>query len=540
MLDKLPENVIKLALAYVPRGQIFAILTSSRAFCNPAKAALYSYLVLENLDRVDRLMVCCPDPDEIAGYVEMLEIPGALTGPAHKYIERLIQQSYYLHRLRVGVVASKDQQIPYMPRVPATHEISTLIVGEKACNPITYETRMIPLEELRAFPNLTNLAWFPVDPRIGTIQHVYGVIHEMCPDLVYLQIPWSDQISQVPWEQLPQFHALRQITFRFEHESQITLSEFVKCLHVLYSRNIQVRIGSGCAMETVKWLQALYAEIYIHESSHGHMPHEILARVFQDNRGHLINFRDIPPESFVTDSDKTVRGDLLKESLYQAVDAVDFSDGDGLRLEMDLTTERKLPNILLSGKLVYARLLVTQYNISPEYIPLILKANPNLRSVVLAQHIQHHGSSYDGNCTYNKVPLLPKQDRTRTSIHAPDKCAGPLQRFSIPGFELLYRLRRREDGTVTQQWKAYAGGPRTRPVPQATELPKLNDFSGASSVEEWPQGLLDRLKLWEDEIKSWFQMCPRLAMIAVVLNTDQAKFGKVEKYWCSCNEYDYL
>jgi hypothetical protein len=77
-------------------------------------------------------------------------------------------------------------------------------------------------------------------------------------------------------------------------------------------------------------------------------------------------------------------------------------------------------------------------------------------------------------------------------------------------------------------------------VPQATELPKLNDFSGASSIEEWPQGLLDRLKLWEDEIKSWFQMCPRLAMIAVVLNTDQAKFGKVEKYWCSCNEYDYL
>ena len=67
MVEKLPENVLKLALGYVPRGTIFTIVTSCRRFYNVAKAALYSHLVLENRNRVDRLMICYPDPDEIAG-----------------------------------------------------------------------------------------------------------------------------------------------------------------------------------------------------------------------------------------------------------------------------------------------------------------------------------------------------------------------------------------------------------------------------------------------------------------------------------------
>jgi len=299
-------------------------------------------------------------------------------------------------------------------------------------------------------------------------------------------------------------------------------------------------------METVKWLQQLYVKIHVHESYHGRMPHEMLSKVFQDNRGHLINLRDIPPTTFVTVSNhgsspsvESVSGDRLKESLYQAVDAVDYSDGDGLRVEMDLTSERHLPNILLSQKLVYARLLVTRHNVPPRYIPDILRANPKLTSLVVAQHVQHCGSTYDGNCTYNKVPLLPRQDQSRTSINGQDK-HGVQQRYTVPGFELLFRLRRHDDGGITKQWKAYTPL-RRGPAPVASELPKLNVFGPANWVEEeWPERLMTRLKAWEDEIKSWFQLCPKLSTIAVVLNTDHQKFGKVEKYWCSCNEYDYL
>jgi hypothetical protein len=547
IVDRLPDNVLKNSLSYVPRGQVFTILTSCRAFYNVAKAALYSHLALENRNRVDRLMICYPDPDEIAGYVEILEIPGALSSPAQEYINRLVQRAHNLHRLRVGVVDSTDTEIPYMPTIPKNHQISTLIVGEKACNPITADVRMISLTELQPFPNLTNLAWFPVDPRIGSIQYILTTIYQMCPDIVYLQVPWSDHISTVPWEDLPHFHSLRQITVRFEHQSLIDLTEFVKCLYVFYSRNIKVRIGSGCAMETVKWLQELYVKIHVHETSHGRMPSEMLSRVFQDNRGHLINLRDIPPTTFVTVSNdgssptvESVSGDRLKESLYEAVDAVDYSDGDGLRVEMDLTSERQLPNILLSKKLVYARLLVTRHNVPPQYIPEILRSNPKLTSLVVAKHVQHHGSTYDGNCTYNKVPLLPQQDRCRTSVNGQDKY-GVQQRYTVPSFELLFRLRRQDDGNITKQWKAYTPLRRGRPAPLATELPKLNVFGLQNPVEEeWPDRLLNRLKAWEDEIKSWFDLCPKLTTIAVVLNTDSQKFGKIEKYWCSCNEYDYL
>ena len=544
IVEKLPENVLKHSLSYVPQGQIFTILTSCRASYNVAKAALYSHLVLENRNRVDRLMTCYPDPDEIAGYLEILEVPGALSSPAQEYINRLVHRAHNLRRLRVGVVDSKDDATPYMPTIPKNHQISTLIVGEKACNPITAHVRMIPLAELRPFPDLTNLAWFPVDPRIGSIQYILNTIHQMCPDLVYLQVPWSDHISAIPWEELPRFHSLRQITFRFEHQSLINLSEFVKCLSVFYSRDIKVRIGSGCAMETVRWLQHLYTKIFLHESSHGRMPYEMLSRVFQDNRGHLINLRDIPPFPCPADShdgsgDEPFSVDRLKESLYQAVEAVDYSDGDGLRVEMDLTSERQLPNILLSKKLVYARLLVTRHNIPPQFIPEIIRSNPKLTSLVLAKHVQHRGSTYDGNCTFNKVPLLPQQDQCRTSVNGQDN-QGVQQRYTIPAFELLFRLRRHDDGSITQQWKAYTPLRRGRPAPLATELPKLNVFGTPNGVEEWPERLLTRLKAWEDEIKSWFELCPKLTNIAVVLNTDSQKFGKVEKYWCSCNEYDYL
>lgn len=547
MVETLPENVLKLALGYVPRGQIFTIVTSCRGFYHVAKAALYSHLVLENRNRVDRLMICYPDPDEIAGYVEILEIPGALEPPAQQYIDRLVHRAYNLHRLRVGVVDSKDTAIPYLPKIPTNHRISTLIVGEKACHPITADVRMIPLRELKPFPNLTNLAWFPVDPRIGTVHDILKVINGLCPDLVYLQIPWSDHICPAPWEDLARFHSLKQITFRFEHNSQINLPEFVKCLHVLYSRKIKVRIGSGCAMETVKWLQSLYVRIYVHESTHGRMPHKMLTRVFQDNRGHLINLRDIPPTTFVTVSnhgsrptDQSVSGDQMKEAIYRAVEEVDYSDGDGLRVEMDLTSEKHLPEILLSKKLFYARLLVTRNNVPPEYIPQIIKANPSLKSLVVANHVQHRGSTYDGNCTYAKVPLLPGQDQCRSSGNGQDK-QGVQQRYTIPGFELLFRLRRHEDTSITQQWKAYTPLRRKAPAPLATELPKLNVFNLQNWVEEeWSEPLITRLNKWEEEIKSWFQLSPRLAMIAVVLNTDHEKFGKVEKYWCSCNEYDYL
>lgn len=465
-------------------------------------------------------MACHPDPDKIAGDIESLEIPGALASPAREYIARLVQRAPYLERLKVGRQDSNDPNILYIPDPAPTHQVRTLIVGEHSRVLITDKDRIIELSELMRFPCLTQLHWYPIDPRIGSVQHVITTIYHLCPYLKFLQVPWSNRLDKTPWDALPMFPHLKHITFRFDHDSKISMREFIQCLREFYIRDIPVKVGSGCAVETRKWLNDMYEEIFVHEYKNGFSPEKLLRWVIQHNRGHLLKLTEIPSD--------------MKEAMYEAIRNLDCSDGEGLRLEVDLTPD-EIPKILKQN-LRYLRQQVNRQKINPAYIPEILECNPNLRSVIVAVHVVHHGASYDGDCTYNKVPLIPGQDEARKS--------GGAQRFTIPAFELKYRLVRDLDtGEIMQTWRSYPRGRRGGPAPTAEQLPKLNVFGRMNWVEqEWSPGLLDRLSRWENEIKGWFDCCPHLKDIGIILNTDSQKFGRVEKYWCTCteNEFAYL
>ena len=51
----------------------------------------------------------------------------------------------------------------------------------------------------------------------------------------------------------------------------------------------------------------------------------------------------------------------------------------------------------------------------------------------------------------------------------------------------------------------------------------------------WDETLLARLDAWEREVKGWFDLCPGLQTIGVILNTDRDKFGNLEEYYCACD-----
>ena len=508
----LPDNVIKQAFGHVPRAVQALYYKQCPSLSKLAHSALFTHLILETPERVDRLMQCYPVPDTIAGYVEYLEIPGALRPGAREYITKLIQLSLNINKLKVGLRDTDDDK-QYIVDPATPHRIRTLIVGgahENRDSDIV-KAPVIKLSELDRFPNLTTLHWWPVDPRLGSVQHLLREFDRRYPDLKFLLVPWSDNLDATPWCCPPRFPNLKHLTFRFNHHSQINVTEFVKCLRFYYERGIDVQIGSGCGMEIAKWLDKMYYEIYQQSITKGWAADDMFRWVIQNNyRWHLLKLTDLKLPS-------------MKQALYEAIRRVDCSDGGGLRIEVDLT-HGELPDIL-KRNVEHLRLQIPQKNIHPNRIREILTLNPRLKVLFIAMHIVHHGGSYDGNCTVNKIPLIPKQDVARHSG----------QRCTIPGFELKYALRRRDEAPISQIWRWYNHDRRGRHV--AKHLPQLNVFDIAEA--DWTDQLRERYYKWENEIKGWFDLNKRLLSIAIILNTDVNKFGTMEAYWCSCNEKEY-
>jgi hypothetical protein len=311
------------------------------------------------------------------------------------------------------------------------------------------------------------------------------------------------------------FTKLKHLTIRFNHYSQVSLPEFVKCLRVFYHRGLPVKIGSGCAIETVKWLDDMYHEVYRQEVAMGYAPDKMLGWLIQNNcKWHLLKLTDLPSKDMI-------------HAMHDGIRHVKGSEHQLLRMEIDLN-HGPLPDFLLTGNLEYLRLQVNAQNIDPRRIQQIVSANPKLRKLIVGQHVVHHGGSYDGNCTFNKVPLIPKQDVARHSGN----------RSTLPGFELKFLVTRDTDfpHKIGKLWRWYHARGRGRNR-SARDLFDLNVFDIPAS--EWTEALLGRLQKWENEIKGWLDLCPKLESIVIVLNTDQNKFGRMETYWCTCNEKEY-
>jgi hypothetical protein len=519
----LPPIVLKQILGYSSRANQYSILKEckSKTLSEVATAALYTYLLLESPERVHRLMKCQPDPSEIAGFVEWLAVPDALDPPAREYIAKLIKGARNVEILKIGSVKSNDSSSQYIPDPPERSRLRTLFVaaplrpGEHSRDPVSIEDRIVDLSELSRFPYITQLHWCPVDPRIGSVQQVLAAIDDHCPRLKFLEAPWSDRLDQTPWASLPPFKHLVHMGFRFDHDSQINVPEFVKCLREFYRRGIAVKVGSGCRFETHKWKNELFKEIYVQEIRYGDPPVDMLRWVIQHNR----NFNIIQLNEF--------RSKELKTAVNEAMLQVDDSDGGTFAIETDLTPGG-VPDIL-KRNLRYICLVVNRQNIDPHHIPDIIESNSKLASIIVAIHVKHHGGSHDGNCTVNKIPLLPNQDVARNSGF----------RSTIPGIELKYRVQRDpRTGRVSQLWRSYPSV-RRGPPPSSAELNHLNVFGSANFVEqEWSETLLNRLHKWEDEIKSWLGRNPKLRTITVVINTVHEKFGRLERYWCTCHEQE--
>jgi len=400
---------------------------------------------------------------------------------------------------------ANDSSIPFVTTSRHSHMVRELQVGCYSRERISENDRLISFSELASYPNLTRLHWIPVDARVGSVQHVYKQVHKYCPDLEVLELPWSDRIDDTPWDELPTFRNLRRLTWHFNHMTKVNLTQFVRCLRTFQSRNVPTYVGSGCDREVSLWLHDLYRRLQ------GTNP-DLLRWVLQNNHKHLIKSYKLPPAE--------------KELLFRAIQDVGYSpetDGNGLKLDADLTPG-PLPEVLLSGKLRYVRLIVNKTNVDRNHIPNILRANPYLQSLVVVKHLDHHGRSYDGNCTHAKVPLLPGQDVVRQ--------LG--SQYTIPGVELMFRVRREEENkpakkTRLREWRRLNGGKSVA----AEHLPDL-DMRGITR-EAWNESLLARLDAWEREVKGWFELSPRLRTIGVILNTDRDKFGNLEEYYCACD-----
>lgn len=518
----LPDNIVKQVLDYLNPSDQYLFASECRSVSAVAQAALYTHLVTLSREKLDRLMECRPDPDEIAGHVEYLEIPGALDSPAKEYIERLVSKAHNMRRLKVGRRDSQDPRVLYIPALPANHRVRNLIVGAHIHKSPTKNAPMVSLDELRPFHDLTSLRWLFVDRRLGTFETILRTINEHCPELRDLEVPWSDEFDGT-WDDLPTFSHLERITIIFEHESKIAVPEFVNCLREFYNRGIHVRVGMGCAQETYHWLQDMYAEIFHQEQKLGNSSSDIMRWLLQRNDHHLVKLTNLRYRG--------MKEEMYKKEMCEAVRQLDTSDGEGVRLEIDID-HLKIPEILLLGKARVLRLIVNRENLPASFIPTILKANPLLRSNRIFLHVHHYGATHDGNFTENPVPILPGQNELRND--------GRSQRFTVPGVELLLQIIRDEDGTIKHQWKSY---PRVRrgPPPTANELSDLNVY-GLPNRDGgvWSEELLARLRGWQDEILKLMELAPQLRSLSVLINTDPSKYGRVEKYWCTCNDIGYV
>jgi hypothetical protein len=318
-----------------------------RSVSTVAQAALYTHLVTLTRDKLDRLMECRPDPEEIAGHVEYLEIPGALNSPGKEYIEWLVANAHNMTRLKVGRRDSQDPGILYIPTLPGNHRIRNLIVGAHIHKLPTKNAPMVSFDELRPFHDLTSLRWLFVDRRLGTFEAILHKIHEHCPDLRDLEVPWSDEFDGT-WDDLPTFRHLEHITIIVEHESKIAVPEFVNCLREFYKRGIYVRVGMGCAQETYHWLQDMYTEVFHQEQKLGNSSSDIMRWLLQHNDHHLVKLTNLRYRG--------MKEEMSKKEMCEAVRQLDTSDGEGVRLEIDID-HLKIPEILLLGKAEFSGLL---------------------------------------------------------------------------------------------------------------------------------------------------------------------------------------
>jgi hypothetical protein len=264
----------------------------------------------------------------------------------------------------------------------------------------------------------------------------------------------------------------------------------------------------------------LYVNIFQSEVQQHHgmkNPADILRWTIQNNNhSHLLNLTQLPISGVVKED--------FQRAMCEAVQRVIYPPTSGVRIQMSLNRTAIPP--ILNGNLCFLRVQITKENIPPHFIPTIIKSNPALRRLIVVQHITQYGSHYLGNCTKSEIPLLPGQYQARPG--------GTY--FTIPGFELLYDLRRSryDPKVITQRWRSYRSG-RDGGRKAVEELPKLNVFGIQDwNPPVWPTELLERLKIWEDEVRGWMELDPALSGVGVVLNTNREKFGTVEKYWCTC------
>ena len=370
-----------------------------------------------------------------------------------------------------------------------------------------------------------------MDPRLGNMHSLLARVDSLCPQLEYLQIGWNNVVD-IPMSNsayvsalqslLPLFNHLKHITFRFDHKSVINVPVFVYYLRAFYHRGVAVKVNS-CAVESVRWRMDMYDELCRQGQLYEYSKIPLLTWTIQNNRHHLIilNANNVQPQ--------------LKEAMLSALEDVSFRDGSHLRLQIELVKYMTLPPILLSGNLKYLRILVNRANIDPIYIPAILEANPHLKHLVVVLHVFHCGSSYDGNCTNNKIPLIPGQTGGHT----------------VPAFDMKYNVRRLDPTspisgseqdtpsmpTLSQKWASYPYSriERKRIENKALTLPELNIFDQPRwQPDNWSPDLLQRVHDFEAEIKGYFTVHPKLSNVSIILNTDPDKFGQVEQYWCCC------
>jgi len=534
----LPDFLIKQILAdHIPQKEILTIMAQFPDLKPIAELSLSVRLELEDRNELEALMRCKPDPTQFSVLVRRLSIPGSLTSPAKEYIEQLLANTHpaEFRTLIVGRRDSNDERDPYIPRLPRNSSIRTLFVGAHSTTPLDPgKDRFVNIDkELRQQPfrYLERLHWNLVDPRLGNMHSLLARVDSLCPQLEYLQIGWNNVVD-IPMSNsayvsalrslLPPFNHLKHMTFRFDHRSVINVPVFVYYLRAFYHRGVAVKVNS-CAVESVRWRMDMYDELCRQGQLYEYNKIPLLTWTIQNNRHHLIilDANTVQPQ--------------LKEAMLSALEDVSFRDGSLLRLQIELVKYMTLPPILLSGNLKYLRILVNRANIDPRYIPAILEANPHLKNLVVVLHVFHCGSSYDGNCTNNKIPLIPSQTGGHT----------------VPAFDMKYSVRRLDTPssisgsqqdtpsmpTLSQKWASYPYSriERRRIENKALTLPELNIFDQPRwQPDNWSPDLLQRVHDFEAEIKGYFTVHPKLSNVSIILNTDPDKFGQVEQYWCCC------
>jgi len=346
------------------------------------------------------------------------------------------------------------------------------------------------------------------DARLGPLDVILQKIKPLYPNVERMAVPWSDVAGD--WESLPVFEGLQRLTIQFKRQSQINVSELVRCLRVFYSRDEHIKLGLSCAAETINWLDSLYVEIINQQTLLRQSPVEMLKWVMRDNPHHLVKLNN-----------SSARKNAI---LCNAIRETESPRG-GRRLEIGLNRD-PLQDIIFKGDISYLRCVINRENVPANYIPDIICANPSLTAPLIVLHVQHDGPLSEGSCTTARLPLLPGQNEVRNF-------GQRIQRVTTPGVEMSFLVSKDDKGVVEKKWTAYPAVRRGK-YPSAEQLYDLNVFGGPNPRMHWTTEKLERLRLWEEEVTSWLHLKDGVKKIKVVINTDSEKFGRFETYWCKC------